>query len=428
VVLPSLHPSASQRAVGRNLVFDLVAAIGVGVTAALISTLMPTIARRAGLEPIGLAALAAAPFAANVLSVFAGKVGPRSPRQLAIVRGAGAAALLVLGLVGTAPILVAVSFSYWLSLSLTSPFQLRLWGSMYPAPVRGRIVGLLGSGRAAAVAFAALAGGVLADQLGGLVAVALAGLIGLACASAYSGLRAPAAGPPPSFSARDSIRAVGERPVLARLAVAQGFYGGGLIAAAPLYAIVNVDRLDLSMADVGVIGILGAGATTLSYLVWGAVTDRRGPLVAMRIGSLLGLVSLIAYALAPHVTILWVAAVAAGAGSASIDVGITAAVSDHTTLATRSAAMAGWMALTGARGIAAAFAMSILLQLGIVDVTVGLLLCAVVSGIGALLYGRAASMVAVEGATSEPRPIRPIAPSRGGGPVGVAGTRSAVAR
>ena len=396
---PSLHATSQQLALGRNLALDLTAAIGVGVTAALISTLLPTIARRGGLEPIGLAALAAAPFVANLLGVFAGRVGPRTPSHLALIRGAGAASLLVLALVGSAPILIAVSFVYWLSLSLTGPFQLRQWGAMYPARARGRIVGFLGSGRAAASAVAALAGGVVADQLGGLTAVALAGVVGLVTAIAYAGLHAPAAGAPARFSARDSIRALRERPVLSRVAVAQGFYGGGLIAAAPLYAIVNVDRLDLSLADVGIIGILTAGATTMMYLVWGVIADRRGALVAMKYGTILGLAALVAYALAPHVWILWVAALAAGAGSASIDVGIAAAVSDQTTLATRSAAMAGWNALTGARGIVAAFAMSILLQLGVVDVTVGLLLCAVVSGIGALLYARAAdAMSAVAGA------------------------------
>ena len=109
----------------------------------------------------------------------------------------------------------------------------------------------------------------------------------------------------------------------------------------------------------------------------------------MRIGSALGLVGLIAYALAPQVSVLWVAAIAAGAGSASIDVGIASAVSDHTPLASRAAAMAGWNAITGARGIVAAFTMSILLQVGVVDVTTGLLLCAAVTAIGVVLYARA---------------------------------------
>jgi MFS family permease len=142
---------------------------------------------------------------------------------------------------------------------------------------------------------------------------------------------------------------------------------------------------------VGIIGILTAGATTFSFLVWGALADRRGPLVAMRLGSALGLAALVAYALAPHVTVLWIAAVAAGAGSASIDVGIASIVSDHTPLASRAAAMAGWNAITGARGIVAAFTMSILLQLGFVDVTTGLLLCSAVTAVGVVLYARAST-------------------------------------
>ena len=51
--------------------------------------------------------------------------------------------------------------------------------------------------------------------------------------------------------------------------------------------------------------------------------------------------------------------------------------------------MAGWNGITGARGIAAAFLMSALLQLGLVDVRTGLLLCAATSGIGVLLFARA---------------------------------------
>jgi MFS family permease len=409
VLRPSLSPSPQQRAIGRNLAFDLVAAIGVGVTVALVTTLLPTIARRGGLEPIGLAALAAAPFIANLFGAFAGRFGPRSQGQVTIFRGLGAASLLVLAFFAAAPMMVAVSVVFWLSLSLSSPFHLRLWGSMYPARVRGRVVGFLGTGRAAAGAVAALVGGLVADHIGGETAVAAAGLVGLACALAYAGLRAPNAERPMAFSARDSIRALRERPVLSKVALAQGFYGGGLIAAMPLYAIVNVDRLNLSLAEVGIIGILTAAATTVSFLAWGIVSDRYGPLVAMRIGSALGLLALVAYALAPQVGILWIAAVAAGAGSASIDVGVAAVVSDHTPLASRAAAMAGWNAITGARGIVAAFLMSTLLQIGLVDVTTGLLMCAATSAIGVVLYARASTDTVVGERPVATSPVRRLA-------------------
>ena len=386
---PTILHSASRRAIGRNLALDLVVAIGMGVTMALVNAILPTVARRGGLAPLGLSALAAAPFVANLLGAFAGRFGPRNTAQLTLTRGIGAASLLVLFLVPPAPVLIGVSVVFWLSLSFGGPFHLRLWGAMYPARLRGRVVGVLGMGRAAAGALAAFGGGILADRVGGERAVAVAGVIGVACAVGYVGLRAATAERPAPFSARDSVRALRERPLLGRIALAQGFYGGGLIAAAPLYALVYVDRLDLSLSEVGVIGILAAIATTVAFPIWGVVADRRGAVTALRLGSAIGLVSLVGYAFAPSVVVLWMSAVAAGIGSASIDTGIASAVSDETPLASRAAAMAGWNALTGARGIVAAFLMSALLQLGIVDVTSGLLLCAATSGAGVLLFVRA---------------------------------------
>src|ERR1700741_541446 len=51
VLRPSLLNSASRRAIGRNLALDLVVAVGMGVTMALVNALLPTIARRGGLHP-----------------------------------------------------------------------------------------------------------------------------------------------------------------------------------------------------------------------------------------------------------------------------------------------------------------------------------------------------------------------------------------
>jgi MFS family permease len=292
--------------------------------------------------------------------------------------------------------MIVVALLFWGSISFGGPFHLRLWGAMYPSRLRGRVVGLIGMGRAAAGALAAFTGGLIADLVGGPTAVATAGVLGVACALAYAGLRARSADGAPRFSARESIRALRERPVLARMALAQGFYGGGFIAAAPLYALVFVDRLDLTLAEVGVIGILTSTSTMVAFLVWGSVADRMGPLVAIRIGSAIGLASLVGYAVAPDVAVLWFAALAAGTASASVDVAIAGVVSDQTPLANRAAAMAGWNALTGARGIAAAFLMSGLLQAGLVDVTTGLLLCAASSGIGVALFVRTKPGVPVE--------------------------------
>ena len=84
---PTRESIEGLRPISRNLSLDLIAAIGYGVSGALVSSLLPTIARRGGLEPLGLAALSAAPFLTNLLSVFSGRIGPWSTRQFALLRG-----------------------------------------------------------------------------------------------------------------------------------------------------------------------------------------------------------------------------------------------------------------------------------------------------------------------------------------------------
>jgi hypothetical protein len=388
--LESRYPESDRRAVVRNLALDMVGALGVGVTLALVTALLPAIARRAGVTPLGLSALAAAPFVANLLSAFAGRWGPRSAGQLAAIRGAGAASLLMLAVMPRAATMIAVVLIYCLSLSFSNPFQLRLWGALYPASVVGRVIGFLGMGRAASGALAALAGGVVADRLGVPIVVIAIGAVGVSSAAAYAGLRARSNERPAVFSARGSIRALRASRLLNRVALAQGFYGGGLIAAVPLYALVHVDRLHLSLSDVGVIGVLLSAATTLSYPIWGSISDRFGPLASLRVGSTLGIVALVGYAFAPSVAFLWPMVIALGTANSSIDVGIAAIVSRQTPLASRAAALAGLNAITGARGIAAAFVMSALLSLGLVSVTSALLLCAISAAIGVVMFARVA--------------------------------------
>ena len=152
------------------------------------------------------------------------------------------------------------------------------------------------------------------------------------------GLRAASAERPPVFSARESIRALRERPVLGQVALAQGFYGGGLIAAVPLYALVHVDRLDLQPGrrrghrhpggrrDDDHVPGLGRGG--------GSVRAARGRCGS---GSTFGVSRCSATPWPRTSPSCGLAAVASGAASASIDVGIAAVVSDQTPLASRAA-------------------------------------------------------------------------------------------
>ena len=271
-------------------------------------------------------------------------------------------------------VIIAVALVFWISVSFSSPFQLRLWGATYPGRMRGRVVGFLGTGRAAAAAASRRwSAASLPTSSAARRRWRWPGSSGPSAPSptrSSGRRRRPLRWPTPP---RDSIRALRERPTLQRVALAQGFFGGGFIAAGPLFALVYVDRLDLSLADVGLIGVLGAAATTVSFLAWGAVADRFDPLAAMRYGSLIGLCR--RWSPTPSRPGLpscssppWRSALS----DSSIDVGIAGVISDHTPLASRAAAMSGWNAITGARGLVAPFFMSTLVQFGVVSVTVGL--------------------------------------------------------
>lgn len=402
-IIGSAATLSGSGALRRNVGLDLVSLVGVGITVAVVASLLPGITRYAGLDPVGIAFLAAAPFVANLLGLFAGQFGPRTQRGLAAFRAGGALLLVVMFLLPMPMVLAALATGYWIALAFSNPVQQRLWGAMYPASQRGRLVGTVQTGKSAAAGAAVLVGGILADRVGGMTVVAFAGIVGALCALASVRIDAPLADDARSFSARESWAAFRSRPGLVQVGAAQTFYGGGLIAAGPLFALVQVDRLGLSIADIGLLGILGSVAATVACLVCGSYIDRRGAIWIMRIGSFLGLLSIALYAVAPTVAFLWLASIVAGVANASTDLGITAVLSEQVPQRDRGAAVAGFNALTGARGIIAPFAASIAVQAGVLTLTQALLLCALTTGVGALMYLRL-------GREGDARPWRELMP------------------
>src|SRR4051794_36365112 len=136
----------------RNLSIDVASGAGVGLCMALVGVLVPVVARRGGLDAMGLAVLATGPFVANVLALFAGRLGARSPRSLAVVRAVGGLALVLMLPFAGALALAGLVLLFWSTVALAAPYQMRLWNAIYPTNVRGRLIGLVGAGRSAAAA------------------------------------------------------------------------------------------------------------------------------------------------------------------------------------------------------------------------------------------------------------------------------------
>jgi len=378
--------SIATPSVRRNLTFDIVAAIGVGISIAMVWTLMPSAARKNGMEPLWLAVLISTPFIANLISGLWSGVAAKSIRQLTAYRVIGAGAVALVWFSQASPVVVLVALLLWFSLSFGGPFHIQLWGRIYPPEARGRIFGLFGVFRSSTVAIAAFIGGFLADAIGDFQALPLVGLLAVLCAFAYLGLRSSVTPEPPRYTARTSLGMLLDRPRLRRVVTAHFFYGAGLIAAIPLFALVHIDRLDLTLGQVGIIGVVGSLGTTLSYPIWGVIVDRIGSMVALRLGVLCGFLGVAGYALAGDFLILLPASALVGAAGACTDAAVLSVLAEETPVQDRASALAGWNLTTGFHGIGAPLLVSLLIGAGILAVDSALVLCTAVCGFGVLLY------------------------------------------
>ncbi len=369
----------------RNLALDAIAALGWGAGVGVVNGLLPGLARLGGADPIGLAALGAAPFVANVSALFAGYLGAEQPRRVAITRALGCSMLLFAPLV-PAQWLIFLVVGFWMGGALTTPVQHHIWGLIYPPRSRAQLVSYVRTVQSAAAAVAALGGGFVADRLGGTPVVLAAGLLSATCGAAYGGISAPSHEGNGRFSASDSVRAVFGNPVMRWIVIAQITWGVGLFAAQPLYALVQVDRLHLSLTEIGSLAIVTSAATVASFFAWGAVCDRRNGIAVMAAGCVLGLLAPAIYALAPDIRLLWLASVCAGFANSAIDIGYTSVLGERVPLALRATSAAGWTAVTGIRGAIVPFAAGALVKANVFTPTAMLLVAAVVAVVSLLAY------------------------------------------
>ena len=251
----------------RNLSLDVLSSVGVGVMLAMVVVAAAvSAARQAGMAPIVLALLAAVPFIANLLSAFGSRLGAHSTRQLGLMRVRGRRDGAARRRSCRPPRSWSWSvFAFWLSLALGGPFHVRVWGQIYPAHARGRVLGLFGSARSAALAIAAFAGGMLADQIGGFTAIARDG-------HDRRRLRPPAtsacAPRPrrmlPAYTARSSFGTLLSKPDRCGASWSPTrFYGAGVVAApCPCSRWSTSTGWTCRWARSGFIGVIGAIVTT----------------------------------------------------------------------------------------------------------------------------------------------------------------------
>jgi MFS family permease len=370
------------------VLLDVGAAVGIGSSMAVVGAMLPAVARQGGLGPLGLAGLAALPFLASLLSLLAGRVGPQSPGRLALIRAAGSAGLILVLLVPQPLFIALATFGFWAAMSLGGPLQQRLWTTMYPTARRGRLIGIIGSGRSAAAMAALLAFTFVATGTGWLPILAVVIVVGVVSAGATSRLSVPASVTADRYSAQESVATVWRHPMLRRITLAQLVFGTGMVAAPALIAMVQIDRLGLGLETVALAGLMGSAATTATFGLWGRIASRTGALVTMTCGTLLGTLAMAGFALAPDAASILVVSTILGSAGAAIDVSWPLLIADHAGRDEQGAAAAGLGAIMGIRGLVMPFLIVAPVHAGLIDETGGLIICMVAAGAGALMYVR----------------------------------------
>jgi MFS family permease len=188
------------------------------------------------------------------------------------------------------------------------------------------------------------------------------------------------------FSARGAIGTVVRHGFLRRITLAHALWGGGLIGATPLVVLVQVDRLGLSVVDIGWIAMAGVLATMGSLFLWGSLADRRGGLFVMQLASLLGVLALLLYAIAAAPLALAAGSVLVGLAIAAAEVAVPLLVVSRASAEQQAPATAGMNALLGVRGMVVPLLAIAPVQAGLADVGTALLACAIASGLGGLVY------------------------------------------
>src|ERR1051326_7004626 len=210
----------ADRRLHRNFVFDASGALGTGLFNALVVNFLAVIARREGADALLLAALTAAPFAANTLAIFTGFWVPseRSRLRCASFLLMGGRALFLVGLVTTGPLaLFCMGVGMWLTMAIAAPLQVDVWRGAYSQRLRARVLGYLRVVQALATAVGAPLGGMLIERLGHGPMLAIGAGLGMAGAAGYSRVRPRPIAASQRFTPAASLRLLAEQPRYRRL-------------------------------------------------------------------------------------------------------------------------------------------------------------------------------------------------------------------
>ena len=314
--------SASVR---RVMHIELSMSLAFGVCYASIMPFTQVVLRRQGASVDMLALYTSLIFVGSIFTSFS-IVLMRRRRTIKLIVFCwllGRALFLLTAFVSGAVPLMVISALFWLLEAFVIPAYTRVIQKIYPESGRGKVMSTVRMGRVSVILFITPLAGWALDRVGYQVLFPIGALFGILATFIFTRIDLDEGKLPPrnTKTFADLWQIVRSDRNFAVYLLSYSLFGLGALMAWPLYPLVQVDRLQLSYSEIGLLGLVESIIWLLSYLLWGRTIDRRGGLFVVRAISAIAMVTPLTYMSAQSLWMLLPAAIASGMGMAGFEMG-----------------------------------------------------------------------------------------------------------
>ena len=314
--------SASVR---RVMHIELSMSLAYGVFYASIMPFTQVVLRRQGASVDMLALYTSLIFVGSIFTSFS-IVLMRRRRTIKLIVFCwllGRSLFLLTAFVSGAVPLMVISALFWLLEAFVIPAYTRVIQKIYPESGRGKVMSTVRMGRVSVILLITPLAGWALDRVGYQVLFPIGALFGILATFIFTRIDLDEGKLPPrkTKTFADLWQIVRSDRNFAVYLLSYSLFGLGALMAWPLYPLVQVDRLQLSYSEIGLLGLVESIIWLLSYLLWGRTIDRRGGLFVVRAISAIAMVTPLTYMSAQSLWMLLPAAIASGVGMAGFEMG-----------------------------------------------------------------------------------------------------------
>ena len=365
---------AMTSAVRRNMRIELCSAMAYGMFTAACLQFIPVVLRRLGASTDQLAIYGTQSYFGSFLALVSVMlIGQRQPKgYLLFFWTMARGAFLCFAFVHDVRWALLLTGLFFVFESFPSPAYARIVKAIYPEEIRGRVISLVGLGKACAVMLVAPLAGWALDRWGFQLLFPLAGALALLATAIFSRIAIPDLAAPrrqaPTLVSLWQIARNNRQFVIHLLGVI--FFGLGMNVGSPLFPLVQVDRLNLSYSQVGWLGMAQSIAWLIGLVVCGRLIDQRGPLWTLRASYVAAFFIPFTYIWAESMWTLLPAFIAAGIVTAGVDMAfltVTLQLAEPDKVLEYAALQSS---VVGLRGMAGVLLGAGMVRLGFADTTI----------------------------------------------------------